>query len=74
MSSKRAAFYSTEGVLALECKNFKSDSAITILSKLKSFFPVILNGKVVVSNVLFLLDVSVFLLCRGLCMLTMNKP
>lgn len=46
MSSKRAAFYSTEGVLALECKDFKSDSAVTILSKLKGFLPVILNGKV----------------------------
>lgn len=46
MSSKRAAFYSTEGVLALECKDFKSDSAITILSKLKGFLPAILNGKV----------------------------
>lgn len=72
MSSKRAAFYSTEGVLALECKGFKSDSAITILSNLKGFFPVILNGKVY-QMIYFLLDVLVFLLCMCLCMLTMNK-
>lgn len=60
MSSKRAEFYSTGGVLPLEYKYFKSDCT-TILGKSNVFFPIILKEECI--------KCLIFIGCVGFCSL-----